>query len=265
MLRAVHQVLDGDPPILRDPVSARMLLGRNTEKIAPEHIERYQSALARGLRSHVVLRSRVAEDRLADAVARGVRQLIVLGAGLDTFAYRQPAWSSELSIVEVDHPASQQLKREMLSGTGVDIPANVRFADIDFEHETLAEGLLRCGVSSNVPTFFSWLGVTMYLTRSAIDAVLDTVAGFPPESEIVLTFAQPRAEDEAHNLAESAAEVGEPWISYFTPDEIEALLRAHGFRDVWFLSREEAVHRYFADRTDGLTAPRRVSIVAATT
>jgi methyltransferase (TIGR00027 family) len=263
MLRAVHQILDGDPPILRDPIIGRIVLGRDAEKTARENEEQFQSGLARGLRSHVVLRSRVSEDRLADAVARGVRQFVVLGAGLDTFPYRQPAWASDLSIVEVDHPASQQLKREMLHEVGVDVPSNVRFADIDFEHETLADGLVRCGVSSNVPTFFSWLGVTMYLTRDAIDAVLETVAKFPPESEIVLTFAQPRGEGEEHNLAERAAELGEPWLSYFTPDEIDGILRAHGFRETWFLSREEATRQYYADRQDGLLPPRSISIVSA--
>ena len=264
MLRAVHQTLDGDPPILRDPVVVRML-GMDPAKLPPEHLERLHMPHARGLRSHIVLRSRVAEDRLAEAVARGVRQFVTLGAGLDTFAYRQPAWAADLSIVEVDHPASQQFKREMLQAVGIESPPNVHYADIDFEHEALDQGLARCGVAHDVPTFFSWLGVTMYLTREAIDAVLNTVASFPAGSEIVLTFAQPRSEDEGRpsELAERAAELGEPWISYFTPHEMEALLRDHGFRDVWFLSRDEAMRRYFADRSDGLIAPRWISIASA--
>jgi methyltransferase (TIGR00027 family) len=266
-LRAAHQLIDIPPLILDDPIIVP-LLGPEVEARIREDPARYQTGAARGLRSHVVLRSRVAEDALHRAVIRGVDQYVVLGAGLDTFAYRQPAWASALSIIEVDHPWSQEEKRRLLAAAGVAIPPNVRYADVDFEQETLATGLRRCDVAFDHPTFFSWLGVTMYLTRDAIDAALDTVAWFAPGSEIVLTFAQPPEPDEqgagVRFFAERSAEAGEPWISYFEPAEIEGVLRGHGFSEVQFYTREAAMREYFADRSDGLLPPRRVSIVSAT-
>jgi methyltransferase (TIGR00027 family) len=264
MLRAAHQILDAEPLILRDPVIAR-LLGTDTERTIRAHAERFQSPALRALRSHVVLRSRVAEDRLEASLARGVVRYVVLGAGLDTFAYRQPEWARSLAIVEVDHPATQAAKREALRAAAIEIPANVRYAGIDFEEESLSQGLRRCGVASDQPTFFSWLGVTMYLTRPAIEAVLATVASFPRGSELVLTFARPPAADDVGALAfaEGAARLGEPWISYFTPEDLEALLSASGFSDVWVLGREEAVARFYTDRRDALVPPRRVSIASA--
>lgn len=262
-LRAAHLLLDESPPILDDSVIVR-LLGPIYESYIRAEPERYQSPPARGLRSHVVLRSRVAEDALRDAAARGIEQYVLLGAGLDTFAYRQPAWAEGLRIIEVDHPSSQADKRRLLRVAEMVLPPNVSYADVDFEHETLAQGLRRCGVAFDRPTFFSWLGVTMYLSREAIDATLATVASFARGSEIVLTFAQPSAPDDLRIVAERAAALGEPWLSYFEPAEIEAVLRAHGFSDVRFLTREAAIRQYYASRRDGLSAPRRISIVTVT-
>jgi methyltransferase (TIGR00027 family) len=263
-LRAAHMIIDGEPPILADTVIGR-LLGSPIEVEARvwADLEQLQAPLARGLRSHVVLRGRVAEDALADAAAAGVTQYLALGAGLDTFAYRQPAWAAALDVIEVDHPASQAAKREALHAAGIAIPPNVRYADIDFERETLADGLRRCGVSTARRALVSWLGVTMYLTRDAIDAVLATVAGFPAGSTLVLTFAQPRDGADPDPIALGAARAGEPWLSYFTPDELAAVLRGHGFADVRFLARDEAFRRYYATRRDGLLPPRRVSLCTA--
>jgi methyltransferase (TIGR00027 family) len=264
MLRAAHQIIDASPPILADPIIGR-LLGPHAEARIRDELDRFQSRPARGLRSHVVLRARFTEDALAEAVTRGVSQYVVLGAGLDTFAYRQPEWARGLEIVEVDHPASQAAKRETLTRAEVPIPANVRYADVDFEHETLASGLARCGVSRERLTFFSWLGVTMYLTRDAIDAVLATIVTFPRGSEIVLTFAQPRTHEpgDGGQLAAGAAALGEPWLSYFEPAEMAALLSRHGFSTVQFPTRDEVIARYYADRRDGLGAPRRISLCTA--
>jgi len=261
-LRAAHLLIDDSPPILDDSVIVR-LLGPVYEAHVRTEAERYHTKPARGLRSHVVLRSRVAEDALRDAAARGIQQYVLLGAGLDTFAYRQPAWAGGLRIVEVDHPSSQADKRRLLDAAGMVIPQNVNYADVDFEHETLEHGLRRHGVAFDLPTFFSWLGVTMYLTRDAIDTTLATVASFARGSEIVLTFAQPSGPDDVRIFAQRAAEVGEPWLSYFEPAEIEAVLRSHGFSDVRFLTREDAIRQYYASRND-LSAPRRISIATAT-
>lgn len=262
-MRAYHQLFDAEPRVLDDPIVLRLIGDEAIERVRAER-GRFDEPLARGLRAHVVLRSRFAEDSLRDAIAHGIEQYVLLGAGMDTFAYRQPAWARDIEIIEVDHPASQAAKRAQLAAAGIGIPRNVRHAGIDFEHESLADGLRRCGVEFTKRTFFSWLGVTMYLTREAIEAVLRTVASFPRGSEIVLTFAQPRDEREGGAaLPEAAAAAGEPWLSYFTPEEMDALLRATGFSHVEFLTREESVRRYFGDRADGLPAPRRVSIARA--
>jgi methyltransferase (TIGR00027 family) len=265
LLRAAHRIIDDPPPLLDDTVIGK-LLGADVEQRVRARVDDLQSPTVRGLRSHVLLRSRFAEDSLAGATDDGIRQYVVLGAGLDTFAYRQPDWAHALSIVEVDQPASQADKRAALASAGIVVPQNVRYANVDFERETLAAGLERCGVAMDEPTFFSWLGVTMYLTREAIEAVLRTVVRFPKTSAIVLTFSQPRAEDDhaRAELAESSAALGEPWVTYFTPVEIGALLRDVGFSSVAFLERDDATRRYYADRRDGLVAPRRVSIVTAT-
>jgi methyltransferase (TIGR00027 family) len=260
VLRAAHLIIDGKPAVLNDTVAGR-LLGSQVEAQIRARADELQTPDARGLRSHVLLRSRFAEDALMDAVADGVEQYVLLGAGLDTFAYRQPAWAQGLTVIEVDHPASQAGKRGALAGAGIEVPPNVRYADIDFERETLAQGLARCGVHTAKPTFFSWLGVTMYLTREAIEATLRTVLSFPKGSGIVLTYAHTASA--ASQLAEGSASGGEPWVSYFTPEEVEAMMRSLGFSDVSFLSREEAERRYYADRTDGFPPPSRVTIVAA--
>ena len=264
-LRAVHQLLDGTPKILDDPAVVSLLGPDGAERVLGDQ-ERAQSSGARALRSHVVLRSRWAEDRLCLAVEGGVRRYVMLGAGYDTFVVRQPDWARELRIVEIDRGAIQRAKRARLAQVGLVPPANASFLEVDFERETLAGALARTHLAPDTPTFFSWLGVTMYLTEPAIDAVLRTVASHARQSEIVFTFAQPADRETPRDiptLAERAAAVGEPWLSYFTPEQVERKLRGLGFATVEFLTPETAAATYFVGRSDGLPAPRRTSLVAA--
>lgn len=234
-LRAAHQLLDGTPKILDDPVVLKLL---DPEVIArvQAHPERFAEPHVRRLLTHVVTRSRCAEDRLAEAVDRGVRQCIVLGAGFDTFAYRQPPWASALRIFEVDHPASQQAKRHRLAGAGVAVPSNVEYVAIDFETTSLRAGLRESTFDVDAPAFVSWLGVMVYLTQAAIDAVFAYVASLPPPSEIVFTFSAPPEPGAADGLASRAAEVGEPWLTRVEPDVLAHQLREHGFGRVEFLT-----------------------------
>lgn len=178
------------------------------------------------------MRGRFAEERLARAVERGVRQYVVLGAGYDTFAYRQPPWARALTILEVDRAATQTDKRQRLADAAIAPPGNVRFAPADFEIHSLAEILQAAGFDSQRPAFFSWLGVTMYLPLAAIEAVLSFVARCARGSEIAFTFAPP--ESRSSPLAERAAANGEPWLTFFSRPEIEALLRAHGYSSIDF-------------------------------
>lgn len=188
-------------------------------------------------------------------------QYVILGAGFDTFALRQPAWAQQLRIIEVDHSGTQAAKRGLLKVAGLAVPENVTFTAIDFEHETLRDGLVRYSVSFDQPTFFSWLGVTMYLNEGAIDSVLCTIAEFPAATEVVLTFA--RADGPPSPFDSRSAELGEPWLSYFTADTMEAKLRNSGFSDVDFLMAGEAEETYFRRTGSSLAVPPRMNIVSA--
>ena len=262
-LRVAHQLIDDAPRILDDPIAARILPAPMLARLHA-HPEELRREGARRLRSHVVLRSRFAEDQLAEAVARGVRQYVILGAGLDTFAYRQPPWAAELRIFEVDQPASQALKVDLLRQAGIAAPANLVFASVDFETEVLRDRLCHAGFDDHAPTFLSWLGVTMYLAERAIDDVLRYVGSLPAGSELVFTFAANEGDDpRASRLAAAAAAVGEPWRTVFTVDELAKKLHDVGFSEVRFLMPEEATRRYFMHRTDGLPPPTRPGIVSA--
>jgi methyltransferase (TIGR00027 family) len=253
-LRAIHQTLDGEPKVLDDPVVARLV---RTGRLTGRYLRRAQV-----LRSHVVLRSRFAEDRLEQAVERGVKQFVILGAGYDSFAYRQPAWARGLRIFEVDQPVTQLDKRRRLQAAGVALPDNLEFVGIDFEQTSLREGLSKSGLDFGQPAFFSCLGVLMYLRAEAVRAVFDLVAEFPAGSEIAFTFSTPAAAKSP--LAWRVRLLGEPFRSHFEPRELAAELRGRGYSEVFFLRPEEAQRRYYQDRRDGLNAPRRSGIAAAT-
>ncbi len=260
-MRAAHQLLDAQPRILEDPISVALLGSTGVQRIK-DTADSYQTPALRALRSHVVLRSRFAEDRLAAAVRRGITQYIILGAGFDTFALRQPSWAQALRILEIDHAGTQSTKRDQLAATGLALPKNADFAAIDFEHESLRDGLVRNHVSLEESTFFSWLGVTMYLKEDTITAVLESVAAFPARTEIVLTFALLPG-DSPSPFDHRSESVGEPWVSYFEPDALEAKLRSAGFSKVEFLSPEKAETRYFHQRPQDLPVPKRTNIVSA--
>jgi methyltransferase (TIGR00027 family) len=268
-LRAAHQMLDATPLIFDDPVALR-LLGEEGRRHILEHEGRYSLPAARGLRSHLVVRSRFAEDRLEEAVARGINTYVILGAGFDTFAYRQPEWAEGMRIIEIDHPESQAAKKARLKTAGIEIPSNVEFADIDFEHETLDEGFRRHGVSLREKTFFSWLGVTVYLTEDAVEDVFRELARFRPGSEVAFTFSQPREPEslwqrvlKRPSLATMAAMAGEPWLTYYEPEKLRCMLLETGFSEVYFLTPDESRRRYFADGRTDIPVPRRTSIASA--
>lgn len=258
--RVVHQLLDGDPKILLDPVAAQLFGDGVNDLLLSRAAQIYKPEVA-GLRAHVVLRSRFAEDRLAEAVRSGVQQLVILGAGFDTFAYRQPAWAQGLRIFEVDQAATQLDKQQRLQRAGIPIPENLEFVAIDFESSSLHDGLRASSLDFSQPTFFSCLGVLMYLSEAAVEATFRLVASFPPGSEIAFTFST--AESADSEIAHRARALGEPWQSHFEPDELMRRLRGMGYSEVSLLSVDEARNRYFANRDDALRAPQRSNIAAA--
>jgi methyltransferase (TIGR00027 family) len=253
MRRAVHQILDR-PCVLDDPIAVPLLgSGFAIDEIREAH------PVARAFRSFMAARSRYSEDCLAAAVADGVEQYVVLGAGLDTFAYRNPF--ARLRVFEVDFPATQEWKRVLLAESAITVPENLTFVPLDFEHRTLAESLADAGFKANAPALFSWLGVVPYLTRDAFRATLRTIAQLPPGTGICFDYAlSPEIlSDERRRaleaLAARVATAGEPFLQFFTPEELAGELFDAGFRRVEQCDSAQLNELYFRDRTDGLQLP----------
>jgi methyltransferase (TIGR00027 family) len=206
----------------------------------------------------VAARSRYAEDELALGVRRGVRQYVILGAGLDTFAYRNPHPEEVLRVFEVDYPTTQTWKRARLEEAGVAPPGNLTFAPVDFETQTLEEGLRIAGYDPAKCTFFSWLGVTEYLTTKVVMATLRFIASAPVGSGVVFDYMispsllTPAQRSRLDAVSRRVASAGEPWQAYFDPKLLTRELRAMGFRYVEDLGPEEINSKYFKNRKDGL-------------
>lgn len=250
--RAIHQTLEAGA-IFRDPLAVRILddeTRANLEEIAADPSRR-------SMRLFVSARSRFSEDALAACVVRGVRQVVVLGAGLDTFSLRNPYAGEGVGVFEVDYPATQRWKRERLKNAGLAIPASLTFAPVDFERQSLADGLSAAGFQADRPAFFQWLGVVPYLTREAVAATLHFIAGVP-ESEVVFDYAEPfdnyppQRRAGIMELAARAASRGEPWLSFFDPAEISEILRNKGFGDVEDLGLAQLADRFYGALKEGV-------------
>jgi methyltransferase (TIGR00027 family) len=256
--RAAHQLLD-EPRVLDDPLALRIIGSEDEAALRSDPKEDH--AFARAFRAFMAARSRYAEDELARAVASGVSQqrvtqYVILGAGLDTFAYRNP--HPGLRVFEIDHPATQAWKREHLDAAGIPIPPSLTFVPVDFEHQTLADALASSGLNTNAPAFFSWLGVTPYLTCEACMTTLSVIARMPAGSGVVFDFAidpallnagQRQALDA---LSARVARYGEPFQLFFDPAKLQAELKALGFHRTEFLQGAQINARYFQNRADGL-------------
>jgi methyltransferase (TIGR00027 family) len=251
--RAAHQLLD-NPKVLDDPLALRIIGSDAAEELKSNPKEDH--AFSRAFRAFMAARSRYAEDELARAVAHGVRQYVVLGAGLDTFAYRNP--NPGLRVFEVDHPATQIWKREQLHAAGITVPPSLTFVPIDFEQQTLADGLVQSGFNTDAAAFFSWLGVTPYLTREACMTTLSFIAKMPAGSGVVFDFAvdpgllNPGQRIALGVLSKRVARYGEPFQLFFDPAKLQDGLKSLGFRSTELLQREQINARYFKDRKDGL-------------
>jgi methyltransferase (TIGR00027 family) len=248
--RAAHQLVDA-PPVINDPIAARLVGSGYRGKMG-----RASHKVGRDLRAFVAARSRYAEDQLAEAVERGVSQYVVLGAGLDTFAYRNPY--AGLRVFEVDFPATQEWKRELLGEAEIALPEGLRFVPLDFEHKTLGDGLVEAGFDREEAAFFGWLGVVPYLTLAAFRATLGVIAQLPDGSAVSFDYAVSPERLNAvgrkafDGLAGRVAATGEPFQLFFTPEEMEEELRGAGFRRMEQLDSDRLNERYFKDRADGL-------------
>jgi methyltransferase (TIGR00027 family) len=249
--RAIHQRLDSGV-IFSDPFAARILDDETRARLD----ETAADPSLRPWRLFIAARSRFSEDTLAGCVARGVRQVVVLGAGLDTFSLRNPYAGQGVRVFEVDYPATQGWKCERLKQAGLAIPASLTFAPVDFERQSLADGLKAAGFQADRPAFFQWLGVVPYLTREA-SLALDFIAGVP-ESEVVFDYAEPfenyPADRRVHvmEVAAAAAARGEPWLSLFDPAELSNMLRDKGFQGVEDLGMAEIAGRFYGALKQGI-------------
>jgi methyltransferase (TIGR00027 family) len=247
--RAAHQILERGS-IFSDALAVR-IIGGNAEAIARDAAENPSRSKMRGF---IAARTRFAEDSLGAAVAQGTTQLVILGAGLDTFAYRNP-FGERLRVFEVDHPATQEWKRNLLKNAGIAIPNSLIYAPVDFERQTLIEGLSDATFDAAQKTFFTWLGVVPYLTAEAIWSTLSFIAGLPNGSHVVFDYSDPpetlSAEMRAFHDERAARvkEIGEGWVSYFEADTLRTKLLALGFTEVEDLGPREIMNRYFPTRS----------------
>jgi methyltransferase (TIGR00027 family) len=266
--RAAHQFLD-DPLIFADPLALR-IIGRPMKEQLRAGFPRYTEPRAAWLRAFLVVRSRYAEDCLAEALGRGVRQYALLGAGLDTFAYRGGYDPAQLTIFEIDHPATQEWKRECLSEAGITVPASVHFTPVDFEREALGEALRRAGLNFAEPVFVAWLGVVPYLSREAMEETLRFVGKeISASSEIVFDYrlsAHPEdmsQRGEPQSLATRVALIGEPFRIAFRSDEIRTILEGLGFSIVEDMDAQRLSARYFRGRNNGFSLRGTAHIMRA--
>jgi methyltransferase (TIGR00027 family) len=250
--RAIHQTLEKGV-IFNDPFAIRIL----DEETRARLDEIAADGSLRPWRLFIAARSRFSEDSLAASVARGVRQVVVLGAGLDTFSLRNPHADLGVRVFEVDYPSTQDWKRERLKHAGLAEPASLVFAPVDFERQSLADGLISAGFRFDRPAFFQWLGVIPYLTPDAVSSTLDFIAGVP-DSEVVFDYAEPLENypvgrrESVVAVAESAAARGEPWLSLFAPKELSEMLSSKGFAAIEDLGLAELADRFYGTLKQGI-------------
>ncbi|MFD5916343.1 class I SAM-dependent methyltransferase [Kitasatospora sp. NPDC127035] len=269
--RAAHLLVDDAPAILSDTV-AHTFLAEHADELLGYHRSYGSHPVLAGARTTAVTRSRYTEDRLAGLATLGIDQYVILGAGLDSFAYRSEL-AGRVGVFEVDRPAAQEWKRELLLATGTPLPPSTALVPVDFEQmsaRSLTDGLVRSGFDLDRPALVGWLGVTMYLTREAIGRTLDAVGGFAPGTELVVEhLLPPEQRDEtgaayAEAVMAATAEQGEPWRTFLGVEQMDRLLCAHGLRPVEYVRQHETVGPAEWERTDALR-PFELSVLARAT
>lgn len=255
--RALHVQVDAPPHVFEDELGLALAEPGADWQQRPD-----MSPFTRPFRASIVARARYVEDLLEEQVARGVTQYVILGAGLDTFAQRRPELAARLRVFEVDQPAPQQWKHKRLLDLGFGVPSFLQLVPVDFERgEAWLERLAASGFDAQQPTLVASTGVSMYLTKEAIAATLRQIARLAPGSVLVMSFmlpielAEPDVRPGIEAAAKGARANGTPFLSFFTPEEMLALAREAGFREVRHVSAAALAQRYFAGRADGLRPP----------
>jgi methyltransferase (TIGR00027 family) len=242
--RAAHQLLDHGS-ILNDPFAVKIL--HEDEQAALQFAN--ERPLASIGRLFTAARSRIAEDALSKAVKRGLRQIVILGAGLDTFALRNPHPARQIRIYELDHPATQASKVQRLAEAQIALPPRLILVPVDFERDDVGEKLVAAGFQQNSPAFFTWLGVVPYLTQDAIARTLDYISSIQ-NSEVVFDYLEPPEafSEELRQIEKERTEqlrkIDERSVSRFNPPGIAAILRSHGFSAIEDIDYQEIASRF---------------------
>lgn len=266
--RALHVQLDAAPPVFADELGLALAAPEAGWQQRPD-----MSPFTRPFRASIVARARFVEDLVEARLAAGVAQYVILGAGLDTFAQRRPELAGRMAVFEIDQPGPQAWKRQRLVELGLGVAPGLHLVPVDFERgEAWLARLVAAGFDPTRPTVVASTGVSMYLTLDAITATLRQLAGLAPGSTLVMSFmlpielAPPEVRPGVEAAARGARANGTPFVSFFRPDELLALARAAGFREVAHVSAAALAARYFADRTDGLRPPENCEelLVAST-
>jgi methyltransferase (TIGR00027 family) len=258
--RAAHLIVDDDPPIFADTLAVAML-GERADELIGFHRAHGTHPVLSGARAQVTCRSRYTEDSLARGIANGISQYVILGAGLDSFACRSRL-AAQTRVFEVDHPATQEWKRQVLTA-----PDGLTFVPVDFTSDSLGECLARARFDFTAPALVSWLGVTMYLDQDAIGQTLAVIGGFAPGSGLIVDYMLPAGLRDAAGdmyaelVGQASAERGEPWLSCLAPGEMAALLGRHGFGAVRDVSERDMIPAAAWQRSDSLR-PAELSRIA---
>jgi methyltransferase (TIGR00027 family) len=263
--RALHVELDAPPHVLDDTVGLRLA--------APDPDWRSRGDMhpdgTRAFRASIVGRARYLDDLVTEHAAAGVGQYVILGAGLDSFAQRHP--EVPVRIFEVDQPGTQEWKRRRLADIGYPAGDNLQFVPVDFERgESWPEVLAASGFDTSSRAVVSSTGVSMYLTRSATEAILRQVAALADGSILAMTFmlavdlVDPSERALQENVEQAAAASGTPFISHYSPAEMVQMCRDAGFSAVHHVSPDELTQRYFSGRTDDLHPPTAEQLIVAT-
>ncbi|MBY0421436.1 MAG: class I SAM-dependent methyltransferase, partial [Parvularculaceae bacterium] len=265
MARGAHRLLDARPWILDDPFGM-MLVGASAREVFDARKGPYTPDMLSDIRAFIAARARFAEDRLESG---GFTQYVIVGAGLDSFVWRRPDLLKRMRVFEVDHPLTQAWKRARAAEIGLWPPKDVVYAGCDFEREALGEALTRAGFDWAAPSFFTWTGVTMYISVAASEATLATVARCAAGSEIVFTYTpDPATLDErarfmSRAFATIATAAGEPPVTSFTTPALEDLVRRAGLDLVAHPNADDLAALYFAQRPDALRPYGMERIAAA--
>jgi len=257
MMRAAHQILDG-PVVFKDPIAVEIIGAQSVSDIQSRK-RTLKTKLYSHLRAIAVARSSFVEAELSAAIKSGVRQYVILGAGLDTFAYRNPNSTDSLHVFEVDYPATQDWKRQQLNRADIKIPETLTFVPIDFETQSLATQLEAAGLRTDELTFFSWLGVTMYLTHDTMMKTMEFITSSTPSgSKIVFDYIiSPSSQSILHRLvfyllSRKVKKAGEPWKSFYDPNSLIKNLKTIGFSKAEDIGPEGINELFFKNRTDNL-------------